>query len=195
MSVNIKSLGLSDSRQIRETINTPQGVIEVYEPTMQVVGAIIDMQHELGFGMDSDTVSFTGAEVIKNLFPLVTNINLEGLSDEELQKVIDNPSVYLLTTQQYVAQIVSEANKLYAERIKTELMNTESAVAQMDLIQSIPQMIVERAKVDGNVAELMEKVDEAGEALDEAIEKERAKSRVEEAEIKITPDSYLDNDI
>lgn len=189
LSINIKSLGLSSGKQIRETINTPQGVIEVYEPTKEMIGEIIDTQHSLGIGAEDDTVSFTGSEVIKNLFPILTNIDLTDLPDEELEEIIENPSIHLLIAQQLVAQILSEANKLYAERVKTELKNADSAIAQMDLIQAIPQMIVERAKVDGNVKELMESVEQAEGALNEAIEKEgKANLSVVEKEEKENAD-------
>lgn len=177
LAINIKGLGLSEVRQIRELINTPQGTIEVYEPTLDEISKVVDLQRSQGFGSDTGLVSFDGITVIRELFPLLTNIDLGDLSDEELDKIIANPSVHLLIAQQIVAQIVAESNKLYAERVKTELMNTESTMAQMELLGTIPSLIIEKAGKDGRVAELYEKVEEAGKELEKAIEREKQESQ------------------
>lgn len=176
LGINIKGLTVSqgDERQLRELISTPQGSIEVYEPTLDVLTTIIDLQRDNNLGMEDGTVSFSGVDVIKILFPLLTNIEFEDISDEELAQIIENPSVHLLIAQQVVAQIISEANKLYAERIKTELMNTESTMAQMELMNSIPSLIIEKAKKDGTVAKLLDKVDDARKGLEDAMKREEA---------------------
>ncbi|WP_144473054.1 hypothetical protein [Bacillus pumilus] len=184
MSINIKSLKTSKEGQVREVINTPNGLIEVYEPTAEVVGKIIQPQFQNQLGMDTGKVVFDSVDVLKILFPLLTNINFDDLTDDELQDVIENPSIHLMTTQQVIAQIVAEANKLYSQRVKTELMNTESAMAQLELIQSIPTAIVERAKIDGNVSELIDKFNDVSNELDDAIEKESVLDEEEEVKSK-----------
>lgn len=178
MAVNITGLKVQqDTKTIREIINSPQGQIEVYEPTMEDMQNIVDLQR--GEGYVTGTVSFDGRDVIRQLFPMLTNIDLGDLSDEELEDIIHNPSIHLLMTQQVVAQIVFESNKLYAERIKTELMNSESTMSQVELMNSIPALIMEQAKGDGKVADLVNKVEEAGKELEEAM-KEEEKSEVAE---------------
>jgi hypothetical protein len=159
-------------RKVREYINTPNGKIEIYEPTLKDADAIIELQREEGFDFGQDTVRFNEMMVLKRLFPLLTNIETADLSDEELNKIIENPSIHLLIAQNYVAQIVSEVNKLYAERIKTEIASAESLIAQSELISSIPSMIVEQAKRNSDLAELVQKVEEKTAELDEAIAKE-----------------------
>lgn len=188
--VNINSLGITKERQIREIIPTPQGQIEVYEPTMDDISSIIDLQHGDEM-METGVVSFDGATVIKSLFPLLTNISFDGVSEDELQYTIDNPSVHLLITQQVVAQIVAEANKLYAMRVKTELMSAESTMAQMELMGAIPAFIVEKAKGDGNIAKLVEEVKKAEKELVEVVEREELAKRAENAETKISEDSII----
>lgn len=167
LGINIKGMKVSpERRQVREIINTPQGSIEVYEPTMDDIAVIIDMQVDQDFGEVTGVVSFDGIRVIKELFPLLTNIEFGELSDEELEEIVENPTVHLLITQQVLAQIVSESNKLYVERIKTEMMNTESIMAQVSLMNSIPTSIVEQAKRDGKVSELMGKVQDASDEFE-----------------------------
>jgi uncharacterized radical SAM superfamily Fe-S cluster-containing enzyme len=171
VAVKISDLKVSQSeRQVREYLNTPQGAIEVYEPTLEDIQKIIDMQK--AEDMENGVVLFDGVQVIRELFPMLTNIDLGDLTDEQLEEVIENPSIHLLTAQQFVAQIVAEANKLYAERVKTELMNAESTMAQMELISTIPTTIIENAKKEGKIGELVEKVEKASKELDEAIKRE-----------------------
>lgn len=180
MSINIKGLAVAkEKRQIRELINTPQGAIEVYEPTIEDLVKIVDIQVTKELGMETGVVSFDGVTVIRELFPILTNIELGELSDEELADVIENPSVHLLIAQQVVAQIVAEANKLYAERMKTELMNTESMMTQAELIQSIPTYVMEKAKGEGKLGELNAKLEKASKELEEAIEREEQKKATE----------------
>lgn len=186
LGIEITSLGVAE-RQIRELIRTPQGNIEVYEPTVNDIADIVDLQRDKGLGMDDGKIAFEGVDVIKTLFPLLTNIDFGDISDEELSKIIDNPSIHLLIAQQYVAQIVAEANKLYAQRVKTELMNTDSTLAQMELLNTIPSIIVENAKRDGKMAELVDKVVEVSGELEQAIEKEKENEGLRvEIEEKVT---------
>lgn len=176
MGIDIRNMKvLQTERQVREIINTPNGVIEIYEPTIEDLAKIIDIQREKELGMEIGTVSFDGVTVIRELFPMLTNIELGDLSDEELKEIIENPSVHLLITQQIVAQIVAEANKLYAERVKTELKNSESTLAQVELLNAIPAMIIEKAKHDGKIAELVKEVERVSEELDETIKREKEK--------------------
>lgn len=162
----------ADTREVRELINSPQGMIEVYEPTIEDIAQIIEWQHDNGFGMGNDTISFEAVDVLKKLFPLLTNIDFSNVDDEALQKVIDRPSIHLLIAQQIIAQIVAEANKLYAQRMKTQLLNAESSMAQVELINTMPSLIVETAKRNGRVGELLEKAEKIGNELEEAIKKE-----------------------
>lgn len=182
MGINIKGMQVSNEKQVREIINTPQGSIEIYEPNFETVKTIVDMQFGQQFGAETGVISFDGATVIKELFPLLTNIELNDLTDEELEDVINNPSIHLLIAQQIVAQIVAESNKLYAQRVKTELMTADSTMAQVELINSIPNIILDKAKRDGNVSDLMSKVESASKELEEAIEKE-AKEIIQSEEV------------
>lgn len=174
MAISISQLGLfGNTRKVREYINSPSGQIEIYEPTVQDADVIIDLQREEGFDFGQDTIRFDELLVLKRLFPLLTNIETDKLSDEELNKIIENPSIHLLIAQNIVAQIISEVNKLYAERIKSEIIGAETVLAQAELISSIPNIIREQAKGDKELSALVDKVDRISESMDvEEIEEE-----------------------
>lgn len=176
MGIQLSNLTVKpDVKQVREYINTPTGTIEVYEPTLDMVNDILEIQKEDGFDFASDIVSFNEDTLLKKIFPLLTNVETGDLSDEELQSIIDNPSIHLLIAQNVVAQIISEANKLYAERLKTELASAETVLAQSDLLSAIPSMISEHAKRNPEVADSLKQIEKAQEELQEMIEEEEKK--------------------
>jgi hypothetical protein len=174
LAIKIQDLTVrKDERQVRDLVNSPQGAIEIYEPTVEDLAKIIDLQAGKGMDGNTEVVSFEGTEVIKNLFPLLTNIDMTDLSDEEIKSAIDNPSVHLLIAQQLVAQIVQEANKLYLEQIRTGMMESDSMMGQVELMNAIPAMIMEKAKGDGKVSQLVSKVEQVGKELEEALAREQ----------------------
>jgi hypothetical protein len=184
-TINLSSLKVPQSgeRKVRDFINTPQGQIEIYEPTISDADAILELQREEGFDFNQEQFRFDATLVLKKLFPLLTNIETAELSDEEIQNIAENPSVHLLIAQNYVAQIISEVNKLYAERIKAEIASADSMMAQAELISSIPSMILEQAKTNPEVAEMVQKVEEKTKELEESIDQEEKESDVDGSKI------------
>lgn len=164
---------MQDEKQVRKMISTPQGTIEIYEPTMATIDKVIDMQRDQDFGEDTGVISFEASVVIKVLFPLLTNIDMADLTDEEITEIAENPSIHLLMAQQEVSQIISEANTLYMQRVKTELLSVENTMASVELMDALPSIILQHAKEGGRTHELMENVKTAQRQLEEAEEAER----------------------
>ncbi|MCY7947014.1 hypothetical protein P8891_05965 [Bacillus atrophaeus] len=177
MGINIEGLKTQE-KQIRELINTPQGTIEVYEPNIDDIEKIIEIYRGNGFNVEDDVATFDGVQVIKEFFPLLTNIEFGDITDEKVQDIVENPSVHFLIAQQVVAQIVAESIKLYSQRVKTELMKADSMMAQMELIEAIPSLIVEQAKKDGKVSDLLDNVLKVEEELKDAIDREKGKETI-----------------
>lgn len=176
--MNIRELGLSGERVIRETVKTPTGLIEIYEPNVGEVVFIMDLQRDSMDGesiSDLETVSFDGKTVLTKLFPMLTNIDMSNVSEEELINTIENPSIHLLIAQQYVAQIISEINHLYVEQMKTKLKESENVMSMVELMNQIPMAIIESAKQSGQYTELIENVEKLSKEVDEAIVKENEK--------------------
>lgn len=185
MAIQLSNLTVQpDVKTVREYISTPQGSIEIYEPTLDMVNEILEIQKEDGFDFASDIVSFDEHTLLTKIFPLLTNIDTAGLTDKELQKIIDNPSVHLLIAQNVVAQILSEANKLYAERLKAELASAETVLAQSDLISAIPSIMNEHARRDPQVAESIRKIEEKANEVEKLIEEEQKAVASEETEVE-----------
>ncbi|QRV11480.1 hypothetical protein JR311_19960 (plasmid) [Bacillus velezensis] len=196
MGVNIEGLKVQE-KQIRELINTPQGTIEIYEPSINDVERIIEIYRGNGFNIEDNVATFDGVQVLKEFFPLLTNIEFGDITDEEIQEIVENPSVHFLITQQVTAQIVAESIKLYSQRVKTELMKSDSMMAQMELLEAIPSLIVDQAKKDSKVSELLDNVVKVEGELKEAIDRQ-SENEKEEASLNsdsISSESEVNKDL
>lgn len=191
MAIQLQSLSINQNEKtVREYIKTPQGSIEVYEPTLDTVNEIIAIQRKNGIDLSDDVVTFTAKSVLTEIFPLTTNIETGNLSDEEIEKIIDNPSIHLLIAQNIVAQIISESNKLYAEQMKANLAAAEGALAQADLINAIPEVFNEHARRSPEVAQNLKVIQEAQERVEELIqEEEKALESQESAPEPVAPEA------
>lgn len=186
LGINIKDLGLADKKVVRETVKAPQGLIEIYEPSVDDVLFILDLQNESMGDKDIsevNAVSFDGKTVLTKIFPSLTNIDMTGVSEEELDNIIENPSIQLLIAQQYVAQIISEINLLYTEQMKTKLKESENLMSMVQLMNEIPVAIMESAKQSGQYSELVENVERLSKEVEKAMELEDEKAEEESKEV------------
>lgn len=155
--VKLKDLQASKERVVREIVQTPTGTINIFEPNVEDFDKILTVQREKGV-KDGDTVDFDGAVVIREIFPILTDLELGELTDEEIEEILAEPSIYLLATQNYVSQIITEINSLFMQRIKTELMQASAIVDQAKIVSSIPKIIAKEAERQGN-DEILEKME------------------------------------
>lgn len=187
MSINIKDLRVTGEKEvIRESIQTPQGAIEIYEPTMEQITEIVKLgiegDEEQAF--EEGRVQYDADMLINFIFPMITNISLEGLSKEELQKVIEEPSIHLIMAQQVVEGIIHESMKLYALRMMSELKSAESNMAQVELLNTIPQYVLEVARSEGKSSELVDNYKEVSDKVEAMLKSEEATKNAEEVETK-----------
>ena len=173
--INILEMAvLQEKGVIRNTIQSPQGVIEIYEPTMEQVTEIVKMgidNNEDSF--DTGVMQFDADMLINRIFPMVTNIELRDTDEEKLKEIIRNPSIHLIMAQQAVELIIHECMTLYSMRMQSELKGAESAMAQVELLNSIPQYVLEVARQDGRSAEVAEKYKEVSEKIDSIVSAEK----------------------
>ena len=89
-----------EQRTIRAVIPTKNEQIIVYEPTKQDVSDILDLKDmlaEFNNGMATGELEVSGQTIMRELIPMLNNMEIdEGMSDEEMQNIIDNPSLPLL---------------------------------------------------------------------------------------------------
>lgn len=147
--VKLTDLKETAERKIRESIKTPTGTINIYEPSVDDFNNILDIQKAEG-KREGDIIAFDEATVIRKLFPILTDLDLANITDEELEAIVQKPSVHLLVVQNIVSQIVAEVNTMFLQRIKTELLQTGALVEQAKITSLIPSIMKGEAERTGN---------------------------------------------
>lgn len=126
--VQLKSLYADpESRQIRDVITTPTGQITIFEPTMEDTQAIMELQDLVAsFNQDGDEstnyLDISGVTVLKDIIPRLTDIEIpEDMTDEEIAKVVENPTVEMRSVMSYLSSIVTHIYKLMILNYKNDL--------------------------------------------------------------------------
>lgn len=168
--VKLKDLKAPKERYIREVITTPNGAIRVFEPHLDDIETVLNIQNEDG-EKGKDFVEFPDDVVIRQLFPLLTDLDMSDISDEELRDIVENPSIYLLQVQNIVSQIVTEINSMFMQRLKSELLQANAIVDQASLVQAIPQIVSKEARRLGNDKEA-DKFSKLSKSVNKEVEEE-----------------------
>lgn len=103
-----------DNRQVRAVIESPTGSIVIYEPTKQDIADILDLQDMItafNTELDSNTLEVSGQTIMRELIPLLTDIEIGDMTDEEIQDTIDNPTLAMLQVTHILKGIVADIYK------------------------------------------------------------------------------------
>lgn len=173
MSINFKKLKSSiENRRIREVISTGGDVITVYEPTVDDVQFVVEYQTEKASEMTDSTIFIDGVEIVKLFFPRFTDISgIEDLSNDELEAVIDEPSIAYLQVEQVIKGIIAEIFKMIVLSAKTQVAEFDMEVESERSQQAIFDLAFKDASKNMGLEELMQKIDLKDAALREVLEK------------------------
>lgn len=147
--VKFKDLKAPTERIVREVVKAPYGEVRVFEPNIEEFNDILDIQREDGV-RNGQVVDFDGETVIRKLFPLLTDLEMGEITDEEINDIIENPSIHFLTIQNIISQIVAEVNSMFMQRIKAELLQASTLVDQASIMSSIPTIMGKEALRTGD---------------------------------------------
>ena len=147
--VKFSDLKAPRERLVRNIVQTPTGTIRVFEPSIEDFDNILEIQREKGI-REGDTVNFDGVVVIREIFPVLTDLEFADITDEEVEAILEEPSIHLLAVQNYVSQIVTEINTLFMQRVRTELMQANAVVDQAQIVSSIPEIMSKEALRTGD---------------------------------------------
>ncbi|KRL07932.1 hypothetical protein [Liquorilactobacillus hordei] len=164
-----------NKRTIKAVIKSPTGDITVYEPSKKEVDVIMSLQ-EFIISLNKDNkgkedenrLDISGATVMKEIVPLLTDIDMNDLSEEEIREVIEYPSLAMMELNQVLAQIVttvyktailSYANKLLEHDVTLETMKLDHAAVGSFISQAnetdrgrelVKELIAEADNIEGN---------------------------------------------
>lgn len=173
MAVELKKLKNDPlNRKIRDVVMSAGETINIYEPTVPQIEEVLSFQEQWITGQGDLEIS--GSDMVKVVFPLFTDINVgEELTSEEINDIIENPTLALLQVKNHIETIVTE---IY----KTVILSTRKALLEMDLNveaykvadESLSRSLSLAAK-DGNSEALLNKLTKAQDEMIEAGEKQK----------------------
>lgn len=189
-----------EARKIRDVVLAGNDKIVVYEPTVDQVDEIINGQEDFIKGVRTGEISFDGVYVVKELFPLLTDIEGIGdLTDKEIKDVVENPSLAYLQVEQSIKGIIVEIFRSLVIASKTELLEADLIRENENIQNSALDAIFKKIAQESNSEDLLQKIEVATQNMIKAKERERMASEnvvnIEDfKEDKVTESQKEDND-
>lgn len=116
-----------NNRKVRNVIMSGAETIRVFEPSKDDTQKIIEMQEQ--FIQEGDSLEITGAQVVRSLMPLLTDIEgLDELTDEEVELILEEPGLALTQVQQEIEIIITEVYKTILLHSRKQLQNADFSI-------------------------------------------------------------------
>lgn len=179
MAVHFRKLkNDQENRSVRAVIMNGSEHINVYEPSLKDVRAIIDAQE--GWVSVEDGVNISDEDVLKKLIPMLTDIEgMEDMTDEEILDVANNPSVSFLSVQSEIQSIIIEIYRHIVVLSRRQLQDAdfelETMLTQKESFDRTIAMATKYGKDKDLPAKLQKALDDMTEAynnLDDSDTKE-----------------------
>ena len=179
MAVHFRKLkNDQENRSVRAVIMNGSEHINVYEPSLKDVRAIIDAQE--GWVSVEDGVNISDEDVLKKLIPMLTDIEgMEDMTDEEILDVANNPSVAFLSVQSEIQSIIIEIYRHIVVLSRRQLQDAdfelETMLTQKESFDRTIAMATKYGKDKDLPAKLQKALDDMTEAynnLDDSDTKE-----------------------
>ena len=157
-----------NNRNIRAVVPNGPSHINIFEPSTDDIMFILDEQENF---IVQDGYQATGIQLIKKLFPRFTDIEgLDELTDEEIEDVINNPTIALMSVKTHIDAILSEVYRMIATTSRNKLLEADFDL-ETTMIQkeSFDNTIAMANRFQGNseledsfkkMVEIMNRVDE-----------------------------------
>ncbi|WP_347284060.1 hypothetical protein [Lactobacillus taiwanensis] len=181
-----------NNRTVRAVVDSPYGQIKVFEPTTEDVEEIINLQDIISaFNEDNNeeeiredleqVLDISAVTVVKDLFPRLTDIEVDYMSDEEVQDIISHPNLALTQVKLIISGIISDIYKMMilsmGNRLKDMDLSNQSLKVQEKVMNTTIERLSETEEGKG-VLEAMDetaKIDAALESNDPELKKKVAK--------------------
>lgn len=158
MSINfLKLKNDKNNRNIRAVIMNGSHHINVYEPTPQDIDVILEAQ-EQWVSLESG-VNVEPSDLVRKLFPMLTDIEgIDELSDDEINDILDNPTIALLSVKLEIESILSEVYRLIAVRARKMLQDSDFEMEAMLINKESQDRTLSLAMKYGDTPELANKI-------------------------------------
>lgn len=121
---------LQKERKIRKTLLTPEGnPINIFEPNAKEANILLKIMENL------DPKKMSEIEMMKQVYPIITDLDFEGCTDEMLEKVVEDGVLSLEEMNEEIILIFSELNLLSIAKEKTRMTNIRASLMEADVVK------------------------------------------------------------
>lgn len=169
MTVKISKLkNKAEKRNIREVVSVNGDIINIFEPTEEDVRQIMEYQEKY---LQGDDFEITGAELIRVFFKLLTDIDgIDDLTDEEIDDIVENPSVAFLMVQSVIEGIILDVFRYIVSNARNEVVmadfSAQAEIAQTDLLESVLKYTADKYDASELLEDIKKKTDKLQTAID-----------------------------
>lgn len=163
----------AEDRKIRDVVMSAGTSINVYEPTIEDIDTIIDLQQKW---VENDDMQVAGIEVIKVLFPMLTDMEgIDDMTDDEISDVVNNPTNALLQIQYHIETIITEVYKTALLKTRKEILDADLSVESYKVgEETISRTIALSAKNNNTTEkEIIKKIEKANDEYETALKEEK----------------------
>lgn len=181
-------------REVREVIFAKGETIKVFEPDKEDIKKIFDLQEKFIDTENPERLQLTGGDVVE-LFSILTDIEgLDDLTNEEVQMVVDNPSLALLQAQHVIEGIVTEVYKMVILSVKNQILETDLNLETAKTSNEVMERTLGLAQREGVSKEYAEKVEKAKAKILEfkKLQDEEPKEEMNKSEEIVIPTKQID---
>lgn len=164
-----------NNRIIRDIVMSGGETIKIYEPTSEQVDEILSFQEKW---IDGNDLNISGSELVTTLFPILTDIRgIKDMTNEEIDEVIENPSLALMQVQNHVETIVTEIYKTVILNARKKLLEADFSVESYKINEETFDRAIGLAAKESGASNLAEKLEKATDEVIDA-DKRREKNRI-----------------
>lgn len=191
----VELMNKKEDRKVREVVFIKGETIRVYEPSLDDVNAIIEMQGDFVKELEDGNakISIQGDSLIKRLFPLLSDIEgIEDLTDEEIMEVANNPSIAMLQASHAIEGIVTEVYKMTVLSARNRLLESDLALEDARMTNEMLAKMMGLAERDSKTKEKMDKIKNISEEI-EKMQSEDISLKEEVISEEVAPQEKVSN--
>ena len=185
-----------NNRTVRAVVDSPYGQIKVFEPTTEDVEEIINLQDIISaFNEDNNeeeiredleqVLDISAVTVVKDLFPRLTDIEVDYMSDEEVQDIISHPNLALTQVKLIISGIISDIYKMMILSMGNRLKDMDLSNQSLKVQEKVMNTTIERLSETEEGKEVLEAMDETAK-IDAALD-----SNDPELKKKVAKESHM----
>ncbi|MFT9003211.1 MAG: hypothetical protein ABF991_00720 [Liquorilactobacillus hordei] len=183
-------------REINTVIKSKYGDITIYEPRKSDVEVIMGL-HEFIISLNvkdekeknKSTLKISDATILKDVIPLLTDINVGDMTEEEIQNVLDNPSTAMMEVNQVLVHMITSIYKIVLLSYANELLEHDVNLESMKLNHSAIGTFVNQANETEEGKELLKKVFEEADKVGSITKGEVSKTLRQSIDSKFNEDA------